>query len=171
MRFKIAILIAILLISLAFSMGFFKGRNASLSDIEEVEKMIKGLEKTPLFIFSNNFLIASATLIPFIGIPLHLFVQFNTGYAIGALTHSITPNNLSNFFIIFFLIINPVFILEYSAYTITLGESINLTTLSIKRSGFKSRLKSSFKILLIAAILLFIGALIEAYFIEIMSSR
>ncbi|MEM2211170.1 MAG: stage II sporulation protein M [Nitrososphaerales archaeon] len=168
MRFKIAILIAILLISLAFSIGFFRGRNAPLNDVKEVEKMIKGLEKTPLFIFHNNFLIALVTLIPFIGIPIHLFVQFNTGYAIGALTSSI---NLSNLFMIFLLIMNPVFILEYSAYTITLGESINLTTLSIKRAGFKSRLKNSFKILLIATILLFIGALIESYFIAIISSR
>ncbi|MCS7117067.1 MAG: stage II sporulation protein M [Nitrososphaerota archaeon] len=162
MRFKVAILIAILLIFISFSLGFFRGQDASLEDIKEIERTIKGLEKTPSFIFFNNFLIASATLIPLIGIFLHLFVQFNTGYVIGALTSSI---NFSDSFLILTFVISPVFILEYSAYTITLGESINLTTLSLRRAGFRSRLKMSLKILLIAAILLFIGALVESYLI------
>ena len=111
-----------------------------------------------LDIFVNNFGLTLVTLVPFFGFFFAIFVQFNSGYAFGALAQ---VYDMSNVEAVLVTLVTPVGLLEYTAYIFALTESVILAY-SIYRREFKKRLvNQAWKTLLFVALLLFLGAIVE----------
>jgi uncharacterized membrane protein SpoIIM required for sporulation len=112
-----------------------------------------------LDIFVNNFGLTLVTFVPFFGFFFAVYVQFGTGYAFGALAQ---VYNVSNIDAVLVTLITPVGLLEYTSYLFALTESIILAY-SIRRREFKKRLVNhTWKTIILVALLLFTGAIVEA---------
>jgi len=160
--FKISIFVSVLLIAFTLALGIYVGLNSKEDIKEEVVKRLKEIEATPQFIFLNNFGVSLATLIPFFGTPFHLFVQYNTGFGIGAIADL---QNVHPLLLIFFSL--PIFLLEYISYTLVLAEGLNLSYLILKKKDALVRIKKYlWRTLILVALLLGIGAIIEAQLIS-----
>jgi hypothetical protein len=109
-------------------------------------------------IFLNNFEIAVITFVPIIGFVWMSFVQLNTGYILGNLAKAYGVDYI---LIISNIVTSPTGLLEYSAYILSLAESIVLVYSAYNRI-LKERVKQhTWKTLLIVTGLLFVGAVVE----------
>jgi uncharacterized membrane protein len=164
-RFLISLLLAIVLIASSLSFGIIQGYGLSKDEAETIFKSIKSIPISIHFIFLNNFFVTMLTFIPFLGILIHLFIQYSTGIALGAISSLKSANPL-----LLIVFASPIFFLEYVSYTIALSESLNISLLIIKKDNFKERIKKhSWKAILFTSILLFIGAVIETFLIKTFS--
>jgi uncharacterized membrane protein SpoIIM required for sporulation len=112
-----------------------------------------------LDIFINNLGLTLITFVPFFGFFFAIFIQFSTGYAFGALAQ---VYGVSNVDAVLVTLVTPVGLLEYTAYILALTESIILAY-SIYRREFKKRLvNQAWKTIILVALLLFMGAIVEA---------
>jgi uncharacterized membrane protein SpoIIM required for sporulation len=112
-----------------------------------------------LDIFINNLGLTLITFVPFFGFFFAIFIQFSTGYAFGALAQVYGVSNVDAVLVTLF---TPVGLLEYTAYILALTESIILAY-SIYRREFKKRLvNQAWKTIILVALLLFMGAIVEA---------
>jgi len=142
----------------------FVGFNAPSDEAQQITQEVENLAATTTWtdIFLNNFLLTLVTFIPAFGILFAVYVQFGTGYSFGAIAQAYHVNNLQ---ITLLTLITPVGILEYSSYILALAESITLVY-AIYRKQLKKRLVThTWKTLTAVALLLLIGAVVEAAFI------
>jgi len=163
-----ALIISATIILSTLLLSSFVGFNAPPEEAEQITQEVENLAATLTWtnIFLNNFLLTLVTFIPVFGIPFAVYVQFNTGYAFGALAQTLYETyHVNNIQIILLTLLSPVGILEYSAYILALTESIILVY-SIYKKELKKRLVTyTWKTFIFVALLLLVGALIEAAFI------
>lgn len=168
-RFLISLIIALATILLVVTLGTWLGTHVPEDEAQEYWTILEAQaeEATWDVIFLNNLSLSLPTLIPFLGIGWVLFIMFNTGFFLGAVSVVIFPGDaLTRLILVLFVIfLFPGFIVaffEFGAYTLLLGEVFCVTYLALTRSGARERLKEHFwKTLLIYVVMLLIGALIE----------
>jgi uncharacterized membrane protein SpoIIM required for sporulation len=116
----------------------------------------------PEYIFLNNFEICLLMFIPIIGPVLGLFILFDTGVALGALSSiqgfPVAINLIG-------LILTPVFWLEFTAYSTAMAESIWLFRRLLQRRW--RELKNTAIFIGICAAILAVGAVVEAWLISL----
>jgi len=163
-NFILTLIISATIILSTLLLSSFIGFNAPPEDAQQITEEVKNLAKTTTWtdIFLNNFLLTLITFTPVFGILFAVFVQFGTGYAFGALAQAYNVNNVQ---ITLLTLVTPVGILEYSSYILALAESIILVY-SIYKKELKKRLVThTWKTLTAVALLLLIGAVVEAFWI------
>jgi uncharacterized membrane protein SpoIIM required for sporulation len=89
-------------------------------------------------------------------------LQFNTGYACDAVVQAY---NVSNVLAVLLTLATPVGLLEYTSCIFALTESIILAYSTYKRELKKRLVNHTWKTLILVALLLLIGAIVEAAFI------
>jgi len=171
-RLRLAILISIVLIGLMLTgllipLGAEEGEKIR----EELERLGgEGLEQG---IFLNNFMIALMALIPFLGPAIMGYVIFHTGRFLGwmGLELGMSPYHLIPFTLR--AIILPGYgILEFLGYGVAVSESLTLSYYILRaRTLLKSELKILLIIIGVIALLLFLGAVIEAALIKALESE
>lgn len=118
---------------------------------------------TPQSIFLNNFLVSIPAIVPIAGPILFVRVWFNTGQTIGYLAYSYGESPLSYVIGVYV----PVGIIESSAYSVIIAESIFLT-IALSKGTIKERLRNqTWKSLVLYVALLAIAATVEAELIWI----
>jgi len=154
------LIISAIIILSTLLLSSFIGFNASPEEAEQIAKEVENLTATATWIdiFLNNFLLTLITFTPIFGIIFAVYVQFNTGYAFGALAQNYNWNNLQ---LTLTVLVTPVGILEYSAYILALAESIILIYSIYKKELKKRLVNHTWKTLTTVALLLLIGAVIE----------
>jgi len=163
-NFVSALLISAIIIFSTLLLSSFVGFSASPEEAQQIATEVENLASTTTWadIFLNNFLLTLVAFTPFFGILFEVFVQFNTGYAFGALAQHYHVNNLQ---VTLFTLVTPVGILEYSAYILALAESIMLVYSIFKKELKKRLVIHTWKTLTAVAFLLLIGAIVEAFLI------
>jgi hypothetical protein len=115
-------------------------------------------------IFLNNFEICLLMFVPIVGIVIGSIVLFNTGSVLAAQT--ITNNasqglNLPPILVLALLFVFPFTWLEFISYSTALSESLWLIRRGLQ-GEWKREIKNLGKLVLITAVLLVAGALVEA---------
>jgi len=116
-------------------------------------------------IFINNSYIALIGLIPVYGVLSTFIIAFNTGYSVGCIGQ-VANVPLTHVFSVYFF--DLIFVIEYFAYSLAVGESIYLTYIVLKegKREFIDRLRyETWKLAILIVILLLIGAVIEWFII------
>ena len=113
---------------------------------------------TPQSIFLNNFLVSIPTIVPVAGLILFGRVWINTALTIGQLAYSYGVSPLQYVIGVYV----PVGIIESSAYSVIITESIFLTS-ALAKGTIVERLKNqTWKALILYVALLVIAAIVEA---------
>jgi|LSQX01.2.fsa_nt_gb hypothetical protein len=112
-------------------------------------------------IFFNNFFITLLMFIPLVGAGLGLFIIYNTGVTLSALS---TIHGYPAYLGILELMATPVFWLEFVAYSIAMAGSIWLFRRILQQR--LSELKWTALSIGISALLLIIGAFVEVWLIN-----
>jgi hypothetical protein len=113
------------------------------------------------YIFLNNFSICLLMFIPVIGPLLGFLILFDTGVALGAVANVQGYPPILAFML---LVITPIFWLEFVSYSTGITESIWLFRRLLQRRW--RELKNTGILIGICAILLLIGAIVEAWLIS-----
>jgi hypothetical protein len=114
------------------------------------------------YIFGNNFMICLLMFIPVIGPLLGFYILFNTGTVIGAIS---TAEGISPIIALALTLI-PIGLIEFTAYSTAMTESIWLFRRITQKKGIHE-LKNTCVFISIAAVLLFLGAVIETILISL----
>ena len=112
-------------------------------------------------IFINNFSLTLLMFIPLIGIGIGLFIMYNTGVALSAIS---TVQGYPVSFAIENLVTNPIFWLEFVSYSIAMASSIWLIRRLLQERW--GELKWTAASIGVCALLLGLGAIIEAWQIQ-----
>jgi uncharacterized membrane protein SpoIIM required for sporulation len=158
-EFVVCLVLSAALVYACLFVGVWQGQ---LAPPEEVERTVEDVEKLReqasfTFIFLNNYKYALIAVIPLFGAVQHGFVQFNTGYVIGALAAN---GKTSGFALAATLLAMPHGLCEYAAYTFAVAESLALTYAAVKRR-FRERLKQAWKTIVLVGVLLAAAAALE----------
>lgn len=151
---------SIIFVSLTFgaSQGNQVEIDAAKQTLKEVEKMAS--ESTWFSIFVNNVIMALVTFVPLIGAVWMTFVQYNTGWYLGAMAKAY---NVDYIVLTSLVLTSIVGLIEYPAYIIALGESMLLVYSAAEREFKKRLIQHSWKSIIIVVSLLFIGGVVEAF--------
>ena len=162
--FKIAFLASAATILSTLMLSSFIGFDAPPDVVDQLADEVENLRATTswLHIFVNNFGLTLVTFVPFFGFAFAMYVQFSTGYAFGALAQYYKVNNV---LAVLLTLATPVGLLEYAAYIFALTESITLAYSTYKGELKERLVNHAWKTILLVALLLFIGAIVEAAFI------
>ena len=164
----------IYLISLVFIIAFALTVIGSLVPLghQDAESISSGLNTTlnthksngslTEYIFFNNFSICLVMFIPLIGPILGMFILFDTGIALGAISY---VQGYPTWVGLISLILTPVFWLEFTAYSTAIGESIWLTR-RLTQGGWRE-LKNTAILIGICAAILIVSAAVEVWLISI----
>jgi len=173
-RLKYSALIMVVLIAF-FSLGPLIP--LTTEEGKRIEEQIGEImrENVALRIFLNNFIIALAACVPFIGAPLMAYIAFNTGRFVGwgflkfgMPTHLAVPATLIT------VLFSGFGLLEFMGYAVMVCESLVLTRKVIRRvskrdfRGVKADLKELLTMIAVAGVMLAVAALIEAHIISIL---
>jgi hypothetical protein len=115
------------------------------------------------YILGNNFFICLLMFIPVLGPIFGLYVLFNTGVAISAFA---TAQGFPSIIAFVALVITPVFWLEFAAYSTAMAMSVWLFRRILQGRGWRE-LRNTSIFISICAVLLVIGAVVEAALISI----
>ena len=114
------------------------------------------------YIFLNNFSICLLMFVPIIGPLLGMFILFDTGVALGAISSMLGyPVGIG----LISLMLTPVFWLEFAAYSTAMAESVWLFRRLTQKRWL--HLKNTAMFIGICAGLLIVGAIIEVWLISL----
>lgn len=114
------------------------------------------------YIFLNNFVICLLMFIPIAGAGLGLFILYDTGVALSAIS---TLQGYPPYVAILSLMATPVFWLEFAAYSIAMAESIWLFRRLLRKQWWELKWTAAF--IGLCALLLIIGAVVEVFIISL----
>ena len=131
------------------------------------------------YIFLNNFSICLLMFIPVVGAALGMFILFDTGIALGAIS---AIQGYPAYIAILSELLTPVFWLEFAAYSIAMAQSIwlfrRITQLRLHRENgqvkwsnfslFKKELMWTAIYIAICAGVLAVGAVVEVWIITVL---
>lgn len=112
-------------------------------------------------IFINNFSLTLLMFIPLIGVGIGLFIMYNTGAGLAAIT---TVQGYPVSTAVLDLMANPIFWLEFVSYAIAMASSIWLIRRLLQERW--GELKWTAAAIGVCALLLILGAIIEAWQIQ-----
>ncbi len=135
--------------------SIYNGVNATLSSHKSTGSLTE-------YIFINNFSICLLMFIPIIGPILGMFIIFDTGIALGAIS---TVKGYPPFVALISELILPIFWLEFIAYSTAMAEGIWLSRRLMQRRWFE--LKNTVILIVICAAILAGSAALEAWLISI----
>lgn len=164
-HFIYALIISAITIFVSLTYGASRGNQVDIDVANQTLKEVTTMahEATWVSIFINNVSITLLTFLPIIGLVLMIFVQYNTGWYLGALARA---HDMDYIIATSLILTSIVGLLEYSAYIIALGESMFLVYSATQRE-FKERLiHHSWKSIIIVVSLLFVGGVVEAVLLE-----
>ena len=115
------------------------------------------------FIFGNNLIICLLMFVPVLGPILGFYALFNTGVAVSAIA---TAEGYPLALVFLSLVLTPVFWLEFAAYSIAIAESVWLFRRITQGRGWRE-LRNACVFISICAVLLLVGAVVEAALISI----
>jgi len=158
-EFVVCLVLSAVLVYACLFVGVWQGQ---LAPPEKVKQTVQNVEKLReqasfTFIFLSNYKYALIAVIPLFGAVQHGFVQFKTGYIIGALAAN---GKTSGFALAATLLAMPHGMLEYAAYTFAVAESLALTYAAAKRR-FRERLRQAWKTIVLVGVLLAAAAALE----------
>lgn len=159
--FVYSLILSAILIFSALITGGIIGEQVTIQEATQILNEIteQADQATAIYIFFNNVEITLLSFIPVIGVIWMLYEQFITGYAIGALAKVFRVDFI---FLIGATLVSSTGLLEFSAYILTVAESI-LIIYSIFNKDTRKRIsKHSWKTVLIVVGLLFIGGIAES---------
>jgi uncharacterized membrane protein SpoIIM required for sporulation len=159
--FMVAFIVSGIVILSTLLLSSFIGFGAPPEVANEIANEIENQAATTnwLDIFLNNFGLTLITFVPFFGFAFSIYVQFSTGYVLGALSQTY---NVSNVLAMLVTLATPVGLLEYTAYIFALAESIILAYSTYRKELKKRLVNHTWKTLILVASLLLIGAIVEA---------
>jgi uncharacterized membrane protein SpoIIM required for sporulation len=135
--------------------------NSISNDINQTINMDKANGTLAPNIFRNNFMICLIMGIPILGPIFGFYVLYNSGIAIGA---QIQTLGYPHYFGIIVNFLNPFVWIEFPAYSIAIVESIWLLR-RIQQKRIKHEAKYAALLIALCAVILVIGAFLEAAFI------
>jgi uncharacterized membrane protein SpoIIM required for sporulation len=158
-EFAVCLVLSAVLVYACLFVGVWQGQLAPPETVKQTVQNVEKLrEQTSFtFIFLNNYEHALIAVIPLFGAVQHCFIQFKTGYVIGALAAN---SKTSGFALAAALLAMPHGLCEYMAYTFAVAESLALTYAAAKRK-FRERLRQAWKIVLLVGLLLALAAALE----------
>jgi hypothetical protein len=131
------------------------------NDLNQTVNTMKQNDTLLPYIFGNNFMICLLMFIPVIGPLLGFYILFNTGTVIGAIS---TAEGIPAIIALVATFI-PIGLIEFTAYSTAMTESIWLFRRITQGRGIRE-LKNACIFISIAAVLLFLGAVIETILIS-----
>ena len=136
-------------------------------ELEDTQSSVRSMPTTQQvsFIFGNNFMICLVGFVPVIGPIFESYVLYSTGVVITG--YSMYKHYQVNPLMLFFsLFLFPFTWLEFLAYSTAMAESFWLFWRVIKRKG-KLEIKNTCILVSICAVMLLVGAVIEATLISL----
>jgi hypothetical protein len=153
------LLVAIIALLIGGSVNLSYGSAVSQSNsINQTLNQAIASNTLPQQIFFNNFKICLLMFLPLVGAGFGLFTMYSTGVGLKAIT---TVQGYSVYTGIVNLMMNPIFWLEFAAYSIAMAESIWILRRLIQ--GRTGEVKWLIISIGICALLLTAGAFIEAW--------
>jgi len=131
------------------------GVNATLNSHKSIGSLTE-------YIFINNFSICLLMFIPIIGPILGMFIIFDTGIALGAIS---TVKGYPPFVALISELILPIYWLEFIAYSTAMAEGIWLSRRLMQRRWFE--LKNMVILIVICGAILASSAALEAWLISL----
>jgi uncharacterized membrane protein SpoIIM required for sporulation len=127
------------------------------NQLNESVSQQKASGTVPQYIFLNNFRICLIMFIPIVGPAFGVVSFVSTGYDLGGISRALGISPPVYMFAEFF---NPIFWIEFTAYSVAIAESIWLyRRLMQKRYG---ELKNAAILIGVCAVLLAVGAIVES---------
>lgn len=108
-------------------------------------------------IYGNNFYLTMLMFIPFIGPFLGFYIFYNTGVVLEA---EAIAQGYSPSLVFVSLFINPIFWLEFAAYSIAIASSIWLSARLVQK-GSKHEIMNTVKFISVCAVILLVSAVVE----------
>ena len=133
--------------------------------MEEFESMVEGIDAFGIFL--HNTALSLPMFIPGFGIIWGMFSAFSTGIAFAAIK-SMNPL-LEQIPALSILFMTPFGLMEVAAYSIAMSRSYMLIHKIIKKVSIRSDIPVTLVEIMIVVGLLFIGAYVEYYMIEMSS--
>ena len=133
--------------------------------MEEFEAMVEGIDAFGIFV--HNTALSLPMFIPGFGIIWGMFSAFSTGIAFAAIK-SMNPL-LEQIPALSILFMTPFGLMEVAAYSIAMSRSYIFIHKIIKKVPIRSDIRVTFVEIMIVVGLLFIGAYVEWYMIEMSS--
>jgi uncharacterized membrane protein SpoIIM required for sporulation len=161
--FILCLVISTVIIFTCVIIGSFRGATVSMEEANAFsnETESERASATWLSIFINNFAIVSVpVLIPYYGVIWMGAIQYNTGFLVGELAKA---TGIDNILYISALVTDPVGVLEFLAYILICAESLLFIYVAYKREIVKRLEHHTWKTILLVAILLLVGAVVEAF--------
>ena len=160
--FIYALIVSAVIIFVSLTYGASRGNQVEIEVADQVVAEIETLasESTWFSIFINNVGLTLVTFIPLIGAVWMIFVQYNTGWYLGAIAKAYNVDYIIATSIILTSIVG---LFEYVAYIIALGESMNLSYSATQRGFMERLIQHSWKSIIVVVSLLFIGGVIESF--------
>jgi uncharacterized membrane protein SpoIIM required for sporulation len=161
--FIICLVISTVTIFTCLIVGSFRGANVSMEEANsfsnETESERASITWSSIFI--NNFAIVSLpALIPIYRVIWMGAIQYNTGFLLGELSKA---SGIDNILYVSALVTHPVGVLEFSAYILVYAESLLFVYVAYKREIVKRLKHHTWKTILLVAVLLLMGAVVEAF--------
>lgn len=166
-RARVLALILAFLISLTVT---FAGTFSSMSSeeakwiYEELQEALPNLMSVQA-IFQNNFMYASIMFIPVLGPLSAFYVLYSTGRVIAAFALVSGENPTVLFLLTFFL---PHAWIEYTAYALSISQSLWLTLRIVQRRSLKAEVKYTCMSIAACAALLLTAAVVEMMTIQLL---
>lgn len=158
--FLVCLAVSLCLIFTCSVVGSFKGVSASPDEANSTYNNVVQLRQTLSWtdIFLNNYRITLLSALPIVGIYFMPIAQYNTGVVIGNLAQAYHVSNLAY---VVAIVLNPVGILEYSAYIFVFAETLMLPYNLWNRTVIERWKSQTWKTLLLATALLLLAAFVE----------
>jgi len=134
------------------------------NEINQTRETIGAQGNLTQYIFGNNFLICLLMFIPVIGPLLGMFILFNTGVAVSAIS---TAEGYPSSLVFVSLFLTPHFWLEFAAYSVAMAASTWLFWRLITRRGLRE-IRVTCVFIAICAVLLVAGAFVETWLINVL---
>ena len=133
--------------------------------MEEFESMVEGIDAFGIFV--HNTALSLPMFIPGFGIIWGMFSAFSTGIAFAAIK-SVNPL-VEQIPALSILFMTPFGLMEVAAYSIAMSRSYILIHKIVKKVSIRSDIRVTLVEIMIVVGLLFIGAYVEWYMIEMSS--
>ncbi len=131
------------------------------SEAQSLSNGVEGIKATTIAIFENNVEIALLEFVPGFGPAFGAYTSYNTGLATAALAQTNPSSGLSGIELFLFLLLTPIYWMEFTCYSLAVEESIALIVSARNRDFKTSEWKWLVGSVLFVAALLFVSAGVE----------
>ncbi|MCL4519835.1 MAG: hypothetical protein M1587_11640 [Thaumarchaeota archaeon] len=140
------------------------GASAKLTpdQASQLNQTVSGLGHGTLAIFFNNARVDLIEFVPILGPAFGVYVSYNTGLAIEAITQSSSIQGISAIEAFLALMLTPIFWMEFFSYSLAVEESFAILIAARKKEDLSVELRWLVGSLLLAMAVLFVSARLES---------